>query len=429
MEEERKIEKWLRAFAKKRRGQAGESFKIHPATRRLLQGEVARNVPAQDGDDKSDSPSLWEILRRRWAFLLSFAFCVFLVAIIFFPSRTAKRRSQALTGIAPLKQLNLAAQAPAKEDNGQLPVTLDVVTNNAKLPVVALNNAAAPTAESAAPSIAAAPEGSVSSLANAPAEAPIQVLAEQEKSDRFLTAPAAQPATPPAGVPDSGGHLGTFAFNDKSQRLANSPATRSALVPEMQNSFKNSIAPSQSLSVLASFQVRQNGNALRIIDQDGSIYEGSLQILAGSSVNRQPQAPPRQYQAMQNAVGVATGLPSPPIAQAQNAIHAVQNYFFRVAGTNRTLQQNVTCSGYIVANSLPSTNAQQGWGTPGVRAGGFGGGGGFGSAAAYNEIQANSAATNQLAQLPWQSFRISGSAVVNNTNRIQINAAPDPVKN
>ena len=42
MEPERKIEKWLLAFAKKRRDQAGAGLELHPATRRLLQGEVRR---------------------------------------------------------------------------------------------------------------------------------------------------------------------------------------------------------------------------------------------------------------------------------------------------------------------------------------------------------------------------------------------------
>ena len=41
-EPERPIEKLLRAAAKKRRDEAGAPFELHPANRRLLQGEVAR---------------------------------------------------------------------------------------------------------------------------------------------------------------------------------------------------------------------------------------------------------------------------------------------------------------------------------------------------------------------------------------------------
>ena len=53
METERKIEKLLRAYAKKRRADAGDPLKLHPATRRLLQGEVARRKPKPDDEEAS----------------------------------------------------------------------------------------------------------------------------------------------------------------------------------------------------------------------------------------------------------------------------------------------------------------------------------------------------------------------------------------
>src|SRR5512135_1480522 len=45
MDPERPIEKLLRDRARERAGQAGGAFEMHPATRRLLQGEVARQFP------------------------------------------------------------------------------------------------------------------------------------------------------------------------------------------------------------------------------------------------------------------------------------------------------------------------------------------------------------------------------------------------
>jgi hypothetical protein len=44
-EPERPIEKLLRAAAQKRRDEAGGRFELHPANRRLLQGEVTRTFP------------------------------------------------------------------------------------------------------------------------------------------------------------------------------------------------------------------------------------------------------------------------------------------------------------------------------------------------------------------------------------------------
>ncbi len=54
-EPERDIEKTLRAYAKKRRDDPGAPVEMHPATRRLLQGEVAR----LRGGKAPDKPNFW----------------------------------------------------------------------------------------------------------------------------------------------------------------------------------------------------------------------------------------------------------------------------------------------------------------------------------------------------------------------------------
>ena len=61
-EPERPIEKLLRAAAKKRRDEAGAPFELHPATRRLLQGEVARKFAKAPRQARSFS----ERLGRWW---------------------------------------------------------------------------------------------------------------------------------------------------------------------------------------------------------------------------------------------------------------------------------------------------------------------------------------------------------------------------
>jgi hypothetical protein len=129
MEPERKIEKVLRAYAKKRRAQAHEPLKLHTATRRVLQSEVARNVPKPD--EEETSVSLWELFRQRWAFLLSFALIVFFGAALFLPAlSSAKKKAQMVTAMNNLKQIGLAAQMVANENNGKLPATLDALTND-----------------------------------------------------------------------------------------------------------------------------------------------------------------------------------------------------------------------------------------------------------------------------------------------------------
>jgi hypothetical protein len=88
-----------------------------------------------------------------------------------------------------------------------------------------------------------------------------------------------------------------------------------------------------------------------------------------------------------------------------------QNYFFRVAGTNLTMKQNVVFAGNLLANFSATANGQQAKSLNGNFGGGGGGSGG----------QLQSAITNQL---PWSNSRIAGMAVVSDTNNIEINAVP-----
>ena len=61
-EPERPIEKLLRAAARKRSDDAGAPFELHPADRRLLQGEVARKF----AKPQRESRSFVEALARLW---------------------------------------------------------------------------------------------------------------------------------------------------------------------------------------------------------------------------------------------------------------------------------------------------------------------------------------------------------------------------
>ena len=59
-EPENKIEELLKAYAKKRQEEAGAPFEMHPATRKLLQGEVARRQPVAVSlpEDLAASPQI-----------------------------------------------------------------------------------------------------------------------------------------------------------------------------------------------------------------------------------------------------------------------------------------------------------------------------------------------------------------------------------
>jgi hypothetical protein len=470
MESERKIEKLLRAYAKKRRAEAGDPLKLHPTTRRLLQDQVSRNTPKPDEEDAS--MSLWELFRQRWPFLLSFAFIVFFVATMFLPALSpAKKKAQTVTAMNNLKQIGVAAQMAAEESNGKLPESLDALTNQfvsekiltdtesgkrfiyvaggKNLDDLSSNSVLAysPTdnkgravlladghvevvngarfselTNRGLPELAVAKDSMQRQLAETPATitgpngnaipAP-SFLGQLKSTDSGKTVqntselaaniPSAPATTFDRRLATTRGTAGNYNSTAQTNSVQLASAALNKFSPAgtfgLQNLFKNTAVPAKTVLVLSNFEVQQNGNAIRVEDADGSVYDGSLQ--------------------MENAV--AQNTPTPPattpvqvertkIITIRSQVQSLQNYFFRVSGTNQTLKQNVVFTGNLLAISNTTTNLQQSFSvSDGLGGGGFGGG------------QSQSVFTNQL---PWSNSRIAGTAVIADTNNIEINAVP-----
>jgi hypothetical protein len=468
MEPERKIEKLLRAYAKKRRAGAGDPLKLHPAARRLLQGEVARRTPKPD--EEEPSVTLWELFRQRWALFAGFALVIFFGAVLFLPAlSSSKKKAQAVTAMNNLREIGLAAQLAAGDNNGKLPASLDALTNEL------VSDKVLTDPESGKPFVYVASGekldglSSNSILAYSPADKKghavlfadgrVEVVNGSkfsELTNRGLTELALakdsvrrQFAETPAAITVASG-IGTAATSISGQSkleadrsdmkladsgnsapsvgelAANAPAAGAPTTDRLamahgaagnysttqtksvqfastagqnfdssvQNSFKNTIAPAKATAVLANFQVQQNGSAIRVVDADGSVYDGALQS---------------ESEAVQNAVG-SVEVDRQKVVATRDESQLAQNYFFRVAGTNLTLKQNVVFAGNLLANSGAMANGQQ----ANNRNGNYGGGGGVGG-------QLQSVLTNQL---PWSNSRIAGTAVVDDTNSIEINAVP-----
>jgi len=141
--------------------------------------------------------------------------------------------------------------------------------------------------------------------------------------------------------------------------------------------------------------VEQNGNDLRVVDADGSVYTGAMQV-----AREETSAPATISVAPKNK-------PSAPPLLKTSPPSAAQNYSFSVAGTNRNLNQNVVFSG----NLIPFTNTLH----PRSNVAGFGG-----------TIPAGRAAS--VMPEPWllSNSRISGKAVIGNEKEIEVNATPAP---
>ena len=128
MEPERKIEQWLRTLAKQRRDQAGAGLELHPATRRLLQGEVRR----QFGSPERKPVSFWQRFRRisfRPVEVLVVVAIIALFASLLLPSLSpAKRKAMSISAASNLKQVGLAAILYAGDNQGRLPASYGKMT-------------------------------------------------------------------------------------------------------------------------------------------------------------------------------------------------------------------------------------------------------------------------------------------------------------
>jgi hypothetical protein len=127
--------------------------------------------------------------------------------------------------------------------------------------------------------------------------------------------------------------------------------------------------------VLTAFEMQQNGQNLRIVDADGSVYDGVIEptvsqaqnraLLSRYGLARQPAAPPV-------ATGPAGGMQAAPTQSqpvevpseirtvtqtvVQNEAAPVQSFSFRVMGTNRVLHERVEFEGEFEPGTDPTLN-------------------------------------------------------------------------
>jgi hypothetical protein len=119
MNDERPIEKLLRRYGEKRRADSGAPLEMHPATRRMLQGEVARQFP-RPASDRSEPTILAQVLtgwraRLFWAVPMVIALGFGLWALIG-PGEKPDRKPD-LAWNAPLPVAPVAAPAKTVDES------------------------------------------------------------------------------------------------------------------------------------------------------------------------------------------------------------------------------------------------------------------------------------------------------------------------
>jgi hypothetical protein len=262
------------------------------------------------------------------------------------------------------------------------------------------------------------------------AERPAQLTSDKsdEAGTPFRSLAAVAPANRRSQSPIAADSLSNAAAEASQQAKALTVAQRFVQIAS-EAKAKDRLADRGAAAhpVLASFQVEQAGTVLRIVDGDGSVYTGSLQLAKAAqrlrAAKAETPAPALATRAPAGALELeaALGLDSDRLAE--------QNYSFRVAGTNQSLQKKVVFTGNLLTAtglilSLPSaTNLTVG----GVlvsgdrRAALSDGANKLNTGSAFGGFQ-NAPALPGFQ--PLLHSRISGKLVIGSAKAVEINALP-----
>ncbi len=162
----------------------------------------------------------------------------------------------------------------------------------------------------------------------------------QPAAPTVATAPA--PAAPPASEPRS------EAFASKSasvaglrQNFVQSPAQ---LEERARRATAKESKDERAAPLLNEFEFRQDGNRIEIVDADGSVYAGEIEL-------RLKKDKGLAESGRDQAAGSPAGAARPPASKAKGEEVAAE-FNFRASGMNNTLRQNVTIEGVYQSPAL-----------------------------------------------------------------------------
>lgn len=384
MDSERPIEKLLRNSAGKRAEDAGEPLSLHPATRRLLQGEVAR-VYGRTQETKAPDASA-SLLNRLWptvGWALTVLTGLLVAASLMLPKRPSQNFEMAMAGpekssadrsansraAAPEKSLaqnELAAPARMKETladssraasrgqpESQPMLAYDASAQNAKLESLGMEKRKdvllRDEAKVASPTVAVAPparalSGSANKAAFANADLAGPAAAPTEQPAPSLAAAPSSPPLPPQGTTSRLDEKAHAVLPDSSTGERNRASRRFVQAASGTGALLDKTAP----PILAAFDFEQNGSEIRIVDADGSVYLGALKPLTAPSSAVAQTATPARALAEPNLKLNRVTAQAAPAQPADHDDRSAIGYSFQAEGTNQTLKQKVVLTGAFV---------------------------------------------------------------------------------
>lgn len=462
MEPERKIEKLLRAVAKKRHDQAADALELRPASREQLQKEVSRRAAQKSAGGLF---GFFSSLLSGFTPKLAFGLCVLAVVCVGVWLLLPVGRKPQLSTLA-MNEDSLGKAAPAARREMPAPPPPAV----SAAPTVAEDKPSSPPATQIPAPANPAPPAQMSLQAEAGADRK-QSAAAAEKFKQPATVPGSiaqsspAPATQAAAVPAENAPTSLFDATPPSGSLAAAPnldkdATSKTAEAEQPTLATNGLvlgstvaaADSETQKKLVAPQTHAFFRANQAAVSDGLASFGSAaqaasnsqrfhRILPATSPHAGGTLSPspilasfevvqngRQIRVVDTDGSVYTGsfatpekptAPAPAetisggfapaatrAAKAEVPRQPIQTYFFRVTGTNLNLNQNVVFSG----NLIPLGNA------PPVQPSAASAGGGGGEVGAFGrETPSTSLLLNS---------RIAGTAIIDGRKEIEVNASP-----
>jgi hypothetical protein len=437
MEPQRPIEKALRQLAAKRQAEQGAQFELHPATRRLLQGEVSRQYPHRE---KRQSGAWREKLFG--SFWLRAAWSASFVAVLglFMALETLRRPdSLQLASVVPeagdhknwKDTLSKADEKPSSGNSSETKSTALLGPSGKSLDLGNEAPALEPVARKREP---------VDSNGFKRAVSPLASSAAADKQDSFelstrgpdrqsgLDALAAKTVTAgsgPAQAPQGAvAEAPLFKTQSSPNRRKVEPERPVGQVEQLSDSVGKALQNSQQFvserardkktreeeqAILDQFNFSQQGSQLRVQDVDGSVYSGEVVPESYSPTNNKAGMASRRTTQTPGAAARLSG--------GNSNAHADQ-FYFQVSGTNRSSNRRVIFRGRLeTSNEITSGPAGAN------RSGALGlGGASDSNSSQISERQYRNVANQR--QLDLRNSRISGTAEIEGAKNEEIRAVP-----
>ncbi len=313
-----KIDELLKRYVQQRKGEARADFELHPATRNLLQSEVARRFPKTgEGKKRSLIFLLWPRLAIAGAFTA-------LLAVTVMVLNKPKEKGTEVAQTSSKERVPL----PSQSSPSGKPVLSDRAESSAL--AKAKTPEASPTGE---PEIARRSGPAViGGLSQKTDSKPLGQIAQPERNlQPFTEAPVKFSRDSVAKNEDESASAGigaTPAAPAQTKLYADMESRNrwQFVQQDLRARYRENLLSPAQPKILQSFELIRTGDKIRLIDSDGSIYEGEILAVAEDKLEENDLEP---------------------------GLKKNSQFAFRVVGTNQPLNRVVSFTGEFAPSNEP----------------------------------------------------------------------------